>query len=181
VLGPLLSPNNPWVWKEYPSAFDRDPVDTASKNEIMSKRRLLTVLTSLQTLAKESAENLTPESGAERISQLSTISEMISKPNVEAAISVIKPWIQTDFSQAKKLALNLKIVPGNVIRESILSFGLDGVPNIPIIRRLNVFDLSSQISKVYQRSDGFHELISIFFICRSRKVTNFYKVRVFTH
>ena len=41
--------------------------------------------------------------------------------------------------------LNILAVPGAVIKECCRSVGVDGVPNIPIIRRLNIGEIKGYL------------------------------------
>lgn len=153
LVFPLFSSHNPWVWKALPSTFD-DPHDAEIRERALVKRRMQTAVLSLHTLQGETLDDLgAPNVRQNKIAIMERLERALKQKSFDKALEELEPWlISPNEKKAKRLSVSS--LPGIVVKQCLRSFGADGVPNIPIIRRLNVGELNSRIKKVGE-SDSF--------------------------
>jgi len=155
IVFPLFSSSNPWAWRSLPSGFD-DPRDVAVRETAINKRRQQTVVFGLHALQAETIDDVgTLELRREKINVLNTIEKVLKTNTLSSGLELIKPWLLSDVNSSKKLGI--KKVPGSVVKQCCRSFGEEGVPNIPLIRRLNIGQVNTQINNI-RESDNFLDL-----------------------
>ena len=148
IVSPLLSPSNPFAWNALPSGFDLER-DRQRRQEICVHRRFYALVQALQTARKDILDDYNIESRMIKAKHLRRALEALNAPSHEIALEKLSPWIYTQPSKSK-VAKSLKIVGlgGAIIKSVCRSVGVEGVPNIPLIRRLNIADLNGYCNKV---------------------------------
>lgn len=140
--------SGPWAWRALPSVFDKDPCDVESRTKILTKRRVQAVFNALTSLKKDSIEE---ESNPVRKNQIDLIGKTLRCRNLEDAIETLRPWLLTEKKPLKSVSLKLKGVPGSITKDICAAIGQEGVPNIPLIQRMNVGAVSQYLDKVRKR------------------------------
>lgn len=149
----MMTPTNPWAWKALPSGFD-DANDIIKRDAVIAKRRIQALINSISALKGETVEDQTYEISNVRQKHIEIVEKVLQAKNTDEALDYIQPWLFTTKKDKKELKLNLGMVPPIIIKECLKSFGLDGLPNIPLIRRFNAGELGKHIKKI-QKEDEF--------------------------
>eukprot|EP01038_Epipyxis_sp_PR26KG_P014915 gene14915-20064_t len=159
LVMPIMSfPSNPWAWSAMPSSFDNE--ETYQKRQkIINKRRIQALVRSLVTLKDDTLDNIAEKTRDIREGQLAVICKSLkrNKVSIAAAMDEVKDWIEYESKSPKsfeKLSIRADTVPGAVIKDCCRAIGAEGVPNIPLIRRFNIAELSKYIEKI-KNSDDF--------------------------
>ena len=148
IVSPLLSPSNPFAWNALPSGFDLER-DRLRRQEICTHRRFFALVQALQNARKDIIDDFNVESRMTKAKHLRRALEALNAPSHELALEKLSPWIYTQPSKAK-VAKSLQILGlgGAIIKSVCRSIGVEGVPNIPLVRRLNIADLNGYCNKV---------------------------------
>ena len=164
IVSPLLSPSNPFAWNALPSGFDLER-DKRRRQEICIHRRFYALIQALQIARKDIIDDFNVESRMKKAKHLRRALEALNAPSHQVALEKLAPWIYTQPSQTK-VPKSLKIVGlgGAIIKGVCRSIGVEGVPNIPLIRRLNIADLNGYCNKV-RRSAVSKYIISSCYAC----------------
>ena len=152
IVFPMMTPTNPWAWKALPSGFD-DADDIIKRDGIISKRRLQALVNSVSALKGETVEDQPVEVSKQREKHIEMIDKVLKSNSDDEALEHIRPWLLSPKKDTKDLKLNLGIVPPVIIKECLKSFGLDGLPNIPLIRRFNAGELGKHIKKIKKEDE----------------------------
>jgi hypothetical protein len=88
----------------------------------------------------------------EKVDVLNTLEKVLKTNSLSSGLEMIKPWLLSEVGSSKKLGI--KKVPGSVVKQCCRSFGEEGVPNLPLIRRVNIGEVNTQIEKI-RDSDAF--------------------------
>ena len=153
IVFPMMSPNNPHAWASLPSTFD-DKEDKVIREKAMGKKRLQALISSISALKNECLDDFSPTARSQRLKQIASIEDALKGKSFKESLAFLEPWLRSDKKSSKKLSLNLSMVPGSVIKDCCRAVGIEGVPNIPLIRRMNVGELSKHIDTV-RESDEF--------------------------
>lgn len=153
IVFPLFSSHNPWAWKSLPSSFD-DTHDAYVRERALVKRRMQTALLGLHTMQADTLDDLgAPEMRQRKVAIVERIERALKQKSFDRALEELEPWlVSKDEKTARKLSASA--LPGAIVKQCLRSFGSDGVPNIPIIRRMNAGELSNKIKKISD-SDNF--------------------------
>ena len=152
VLNPLLtSDTSPWAWKMHPSTFDT--IENKIKcDNILIKRRLSAIINFLNILKVDLIEELNEEKINSKQIQLQIIHQILQKDTFDKALQELNSLY---YLKSKKKSssnnnneLKLENVNGQLIKQICNGFGIDGYPNLPLIRRFNIGELSKYIQKV---------------------------------
>ena len=152
----MMTPTNPWAWRAMPSGFD-EPDDIIKRDAVLGRRRLQALINSVSALKGETVEDQSYEISNLRQKHIEIVEKVLQSKNTDEALDIIRPWLLTPKKDKKDLKLNLGLVPPIIIKECLKSFGIDGLPNIPLIRRFNSGELSKHIKKI-QKEDEFLNL-----------------------
>lgn len=154
MIFPILSANNPWAWRALPSSFD-DARDAIVRENAIVKRRVQTVVISLHTLKTDTLDDVgNSKLVSSRKKQLDTIGRALQQTSLAKALDELSPWLLSEGNRASKLSVGQ--VPGMIIKQCCRSVGLDGVPNLPVVRRLNIGELNGYLERL-RSSDSFLE------------------------
>jgi len=154
MIFPLLSANNPWAWRALPSCFD-DARDAIVREQAIVKRRVQTVVISLHTLKTDTLDDVgNSKLVSSRKKQLDIIGRALQQTSLAKALDELLPWLLSEEKKASKLSVGQ--VPGLIIKQCCRSVGLDGVPNLPVVRRLNIGELNGYLERL-RSSDTFLE------------------------
>ncbi len=153
IAFPLISSGNPWAWQSLPSGYD-DINDKITREKALVKRRIQAVINGISALKSETLDDILAKKRDEKSEQIEIIEDALMAKNLDDAISILSPWLLTENKRKSSLSLNLSLFPGSIIKDCCRSVGIDGVPNIPLIRRMNVGELSKYIDKI-RESDEF--------------------------
>lgn len=154
MIFPILSANNPWAWRALPSSFD-DVSDAIVREQAIVKRRVQTVVISLHTLKTDTLDDVgNSKLVSSRKKQLDIIGRALQQTSLAKALDELSPWLLSEGNKASKLSVGQ--VPGLIIKQCCRSVGLDGVPNLPVVRRLNIGELNGYLEKL-RSSDTFLE------------------------
>jgi hypothetical protein len=138
IVSPLLSANNPWVWVQlFPSTFD-DPKFKAIRERAIQQRRSHALLGAVQQLQKEAMEDVPAKQRQERKQQLEVISKaMDKKSSLVDAYDILEPYLLAPVNSRQLKSIRFNKIPSKVVKDFLHSTGTDGVPNLPVINRLN--------------------------------------------
>lgn len=154
IAFPLISSGNPWAWQSLPSGYD-DINDKITREKALVKRRIQAVINGISALKSETLDDILAKKRDEKSEQIEIIEDALMAKNLDDAINILSPWLLTENKRKlSSLSLNLSLFPGSIIKDCCRSVGIDGVPNIPLIRRVNVGELSKYIDKI-RESDEF--------------------------
>lgn len=161
IFSSLVSPS-PWAWASLPSAFDTAK-DKANRISTLASRRLQSLVFALHQLKNDChADNGSSEKKKETESHLSRIQKALGAHTFNEALDALQPYYTSD-QPTNSLTTTLKVsnVPGAIIKEWCNGFGINGVPNIPLIRKINNKELSDHLDKI-RKSDTFLSGINLF-------------------
>lgn len=154
VISPVLGGrSSPWAWKSHPNTFLLDEEVENCKN-ILQKRRLLSVVGGLHKLKSDLLEEGDRETRSRREGQLRTISKALRKPSIRASLQELEDFFLTSRKLSETSGLQIDQVPGAVVKSVLACFGVEGVPDLPLVRNLNRRELSGHLEKV-RKSDDF--------------------------
>lgn len=156
IVFPMMSVDNPWAWKAMPSSFDH-PGDKLRRESALTKRRIRAVLTSLQTLQNDVMDDIAPAIRSKKSEHIRIIDCALKQSNLEEAVNNLAPWMTSKkIKQRRNLpqVASLENIPGNIVKECCKAIGVDGVPNIPLINRLNRGEINRYVERV-KISDDF--------------------------
>lgn len=147
-VSPLLSPSNPFAWNALPSGFDLEK-DKARRQDICIQRRFYALVQALQVTRKDIIDEHNEELRMKKTNHLRRVLETLNSPSHQEALVKLSPWLFTERSESSNVR-SLKVVGlgGANIKNFCRSIGVEGAPNIPLIRRLNIGDLNRYCQKV---------------------------------
>ena len=107
----------------------------------------------MHTLIDDSYDISNTKIQEEKINQKELILKALTEKNLLSSMKLLSHfYVSNKKKVTDKTSLELSSqVPGSIIKDICRSFGIDGVPNIPIIRRFNNGELSRHLDKVGQR------------------------------
>jgi hypothetical protein len=89
----------------------------------------------------------------ERASDLFLIRRALQEKRIENALKIFSPWFEAaNKKAARRIPFNK--LPGAAVKEICSALGYDGVPNIPLVRRLNGAQVNSYMERL-SKSDEF--------------------------
>lgn len=136
-----------WAWRSLPSVFDSDPNDLKIRESSIVTRRHQAVVNALSSLKSETAEDMNKESRENKLKQLELIEKALKSKSMKDALEVLQPWLWSDRKASSKLFL--PNIPGSIVKDWCRGIGVDGMPNWPLIQRLNRGELSQYFEKVW--------------------------------
>lgn len=152
IVFPMMTPTNPWAWRALPSGYDDDN-DIIKRDAVISRRRLQALVNSVSALKGETVEDQPSEVMQQKQKHVEIVEKVLKSKNDDEALDYIRPWLLTTKKDTKDLKLNLGLLPPIVVKECLKSFGLEGLPNIPLIRRFNAGELSKHIKKIKKEDE----------------------------
>lgn len=159
ILFPMFTPSNPWAWRSFPSTYDFKE-EKAIRTKIINKRRVRGVFNALTLLEQDYGENTSQELATKRATQLITIKQVLKTNKLEDSLNILQSWLQTEQKKASKLSLRLDFIPGAVFSDCCKALGMDALPNLPLIRRFNVGELSGYCQRLGEE-DSFLSAVGI--------------------
>jgi hypothetical protein len=153
LVFPLLTSNNPWAWRSLPSTYDSTEYKDA-RESALAKRRMQAVVQGMHTLVGETIEGSgSPQQREQRQRAVHRIEHALQQPSMDRSLVALGPWL-TSATQRAAQRLQLGHTSGAIVRQCVRALGGEGVPNIPIIRMWNSWDLGGRLRSV-QKSDEF--------------------------
>lgn len=149
LLGPIISTaKSPWAWAAYPSTFD-DTDDKAIRDRVVSGRRTQAAVFGLYTLQSVMIDELDASRKAQREAEFKMVEKALKAKSPEEGMKVLQPWFATYRRKNEATdKLDLTKVPGGIVKQFLRGLGSDGVPNIPLVRRLNNAEVKKYIDTV---------------------------------
>jgi hypothetical protein len=147
IVFPMISFSNPWAWQALPSSYD-DEDDKLTRQKIIQGRRTRAIFKAVTILEQDAAENGNTETQNNRMKTIEYLIKSLNSKSLSESMSCLQPWFQTDSKNSGKLVLNLSLFPGSIINDCCKSLGIDALPNLPLIRRFSIGQLSSYLDKV---------------------------------
>jgi hypothetical protein len=139
IVFPAMASTNPFAWTSMPSGFDADASDKKKRSDILTKRRAQTLVNSLVTLRGETVEVGNEEKNTRREEQLKIIQKALTRGSMRESIKDCLPFLTTENDKkATSLKMKLLDVPGSIVKGCCRSVGIEGLPNIPLINKLNL-------------------------------------------
>ncbi len=170
VIIPAISSQNPWAWNTLPSSFDRAK-DKDTRDKAMIQRRQIASLHAMDKLMERQYADV--YNNKEKVKHTSQISKIVkgltsSDVSLESAMKELKPLFGKtkntiqDIRRVNKgtMSLDIRQMPWPVVRDLCKSIGVDGVPNIFFLRRLNKGDLGRYFDNL-RKSDRHIALIGV--------------------
>jgi hypothetical protein len=153
VLIPLLSYQNPWSFKEFPSTF-LDPVHKDKIARSFEQRKVQAVVKAFEAMQDDRVADGTEGSIERRDEHLALVESVLKqRSSLEKAIEVLEPVLLVPKKHPKKL--RWKNIPPIAIGEAIRGLVNNGaLPNIPLIRRLNIGKLEGHLNQM-EKEDNF--------------------------
>jgi len=154
---PVMSGGNPWAWRTLPSGFDTKE-DRFTRESICIHRRQTALVSALTTLFAGCADDTELKLRSKRLSQLALIKgavEVASVKGIAVALDTLEPWLVkrgknaaprgvkikeiavSRVSSSKRDNLDISGMPWSVVKDICRAVGVEGVPNIFLLRRLN--------------------------------------------
>jgi predicted DNA-binding protein len=164
VVIPAISTDNPWAWTTLPSTFD-DAKEEGMRNVIKIKRRQHAVFRGVTGLMENTFDDIPEKIRKQRLQQLDRVkgaSKRVGK-SIEAALNELEPYYTADNGKKrgkkqpsnaarmlrtkkqdgkKRVEMCLDGMPWASVKDTCKSFGIDGMPNIFFLRRLNRGEIS---------------------------------------
>ena len=164
VVIPAISTDNPWAWTTLPSTFD-DAKEEGMRNVIKIKRRQHAVFRGVTGLMENTFDDIPEKIRKQRLQQLDRVkgaSKCVGK-SIEAALNELEPYYTADNGKKrgkqqpsnaarmlrtkkqdgkKRVEMCLDGMPWASVKDTCKSFGIDGMPNIFFLRRLNRGEIS---------------------------------------
>jgi hypothetical protein len=155
IVFPMMAPNNPWAWNSWPTGFDSDPADIEARKVTLEKRRIQAVVSSLVTLKGEAVDEMDAARRDLKNKHLQTIETALKSKTLKDAIDACQSLLYTKIvGKPNAVQLVLENVPGAAVKAFCKSIGVEGVPNIPLIRRMNIGEVAKYVDKI-RESDEF--------------------------
>lgn len=166
VFPMLFSGNNPFAWNAFPSTFGF-PEEEISRKAIIGKRRIQMLVEGVQELKNTQVE--VPEQSLGSVNKDSTntnnmdyniklIEQALKCNDIDSSMTVFEPWYafeeSTKINRMNKKKLPppqkavLKNIPWNFAKSFCRSCGMDGLPNVFFIRRMNLGEISKYVDQV---------------------------------
>lgn len=159
VLFPVISFNkNPWSWKSFPSTFIFQEESEKISN-ILDKRRIQLLVNGLSWLKNNVIDDMNDEKTREiRQDEVSMIEKAMNANSLETSLHILEPFYTmqntSTNSKSKVVKADLKSFPAwTVVKDACRSIGVEGVPNIFIVRRLNKGELIKYADKLREHDD----------------------------
>eukprot|EP01041_Mallomonas_annulata_P007480 gene7480-15317_t len=149
IVNPILSSSSPWAWKALPSTFDT-PENIIKCKDILKKRRVQAVISSIHLFKNTILEELNEERKEMNQNQLIIVEKAIQHihSNIDKSLSELQPFYTSTKKTDEKSTLQLNDFPPGIIKVMCNCFGIDGVPNIPLLRMINKGELSKHMEMV---------------------------------
>ena len=149
LIGPLLS-SSPKAWEAWPSTFELTSEKCKKKQSILRKREygLFQIINSLDSLNNpENNEEIYNSS----IKNINMIRDSLKSKDPRSFLESLKKLYIIDRSYMKDASKPfLKGCSGSILKSILASIGGgDGLPNLPLINRLNVNEISTILDKVH--------------------------------
>ena len=162
LVFPCFAPNNPWAWAALPSSY-QFPEEIEKKKEILEKRRIQGLINGISALKQKDVDSF---SNKNEISN--KINEILNINSMKEQLNSLKFLYSNSITneKTKKLPKYLttrlldKNIPWTIIRSFCQSIGVEGVPNIFVVRRYNLVEVSKYIEKL-KESDNYISQISL--------------------
>lgn len=175
VVIPAISVDNPWAWSTLPSTFD-DAKEEGMRNVIKIKRRQHAVFRGVSGLMESTFDDIPEKMRKQRLMQLDRLksaSKVVGK-SIEAAVDELEPYYTADGGKKKnkkqpsnaarmlktkkqdgkkRIEMCLDGMPWGTVKDTCRSFGIDGMPNIPLLRRLNRGEVSRYFDGIRKADD----------------------------
>ena len=150
IVFPTMGSSNPWAWSAMPSGFDADPEDERKRTDVLQKRRVQAVVKAITTLKGETVEaGGDAKQLAARERQLAMIERALKSSSMRDALKECAPLLMTDSDRRlAPLKMKLRDVPGAIVKDCLRCVGIEGLPNIPLINRLNKGEVAKHFDKV---------------------------------
>lgn len=175
---PVLSGSSPWAWRTLPSGFDTEN-DKFARERICIHRRQAALVSALSNLFAGCAEDTDDKLRVKRQAQVALIHEALeaaSSKGLVGALDKLHPWLATKRGQRPRIGgkasgavrtpsshsvdkakarckLDIPEVPWATVRDLVRAVGVDGVPNIWILRRLNRGELVRHFDSIRNGDD----------------------------
>jgi hypothetical protein len=150
VLGPLMGSNNPKAWIAWPSTFDLQK-DKESRIKSLEEKRITSLVQGLNALNSGMNSENNPDMQATSRRYVSSIIRALRAKDLKTGLNELKDFIFVD-SKSKSTSPHLKGCSGAALKGIVNALGAEGVPNIPLINRLNVNEIAGILEKL-ARSD----------------------------
>jgi hypothetical protein len=148
IVGPMLSPSNPFAWTSLPSGFD-NKVDFEKRKSICTQRRFNGLIHAFQLARRDLIEDFSEEGRARKLESLKMVIKAVSAPSHNKALEILSPWLYTEKATKRPVSsLRILGLNGAVIKDCCRSIGIDGMPNVPLIRRFNIGELNRYCQRV---------------------------------
>lgn len=148
LVSPILAGSNPFAWNSLPSGFDT-VADKARRAAICTQRRFLSVGNALQAIRRDIIEDFNEETRAANLNNLSLAQQAMEASTHQKALDIIAPWIHTEVKlKTSQSRLNAQGLRGATVKDICRCIGVEGAPNIPLIRRANIGELNKYCDKV---------------------------------
>ena len=153
---PVMSGGNPWAWRTLPSGFDTEE-DRFARERICIHRRQTALVSALTTLFVHT-DDTELKLRSKRQNQLALIQdavEVASVKGIAVALDTLEPWLVkrgkntaprglkikeiavSRVSSSPRENLDISGIPWSVVKDICRAVGVEGVPNIFLLRRLN--------------------------------------------
>lgn len=153
ALIPLLSYQNPWSFKEFPSTF-LDPVHKDKIARSFEQRKVQAVVKAFEGMQDDRVADGSDGNIEKRDEHLALVDNVLKqRSSLEKAIEVLEPVLLVPKKHPKKL--RAKNIPPIAVREAIRGLVDNGaLPNIPLIRRFNIGKLEGHLVQM-EKEDKF--------------------------
>jgi hypothetical protein len=164
VLTPMIMSSwgsSPWTYRAFPSSFDNEPIDLLRRSQILRLRRVHAFFKTVLNIQHASVEDGSAESHEIKRKQLQKLVDCLKNPvSLEASLKVLQSWYDEEPNKSKnskgkpkslsnsKLGLKLSHLPPSFPTDCCKALDLDVLPDIPLIRRLNIGTLSKYCKMV---------------------------------
>lgn len=144
VVGPLINPG-PTSWLAWPSSFDVRK-DKELRDKSLEEKRISSTVQVLNAVNAETNSMNKPEVQIAARKNVATIIRALRSNDLQTSLNEMKDFIFVDKKHQDKAFL--KGCSGAVLKGMLNALGADGIPNIPIINRLNCKEVQGILEKI---------------------------------
>ena len=174
VLGPLIS-STPKAWQAWPSPFDL-PKDKKSRENALTEKKIIALSRVLGEVTQEASSENDPKQRERGERNIETVNRALRCKDPVSCLHAMKDYILTDKKHSSKIYL--KACNGAVVKSILTAIGGDGLPNLPLINRLNCNEIANILTKVAKSDEVLDSLEiqhlsdrEVFAACRERSIT----------
>jgi hypothetical protein len=174
VLGPVIS-STPKAWASWPSPFDL-PRDKKAREDALAEKRIVALSKVLGEVTQQANPENDPKIRERGEKNIEIVNNALRSKDSISCLNAMKEYIYTDKRHSSKVYL--KACSGGVVKSILTAIGGEGLPNVPLINRLNCNEISNIIKQISKSDEVLDSLDiqkmsdrEVLAACRERSIT----------